>query len=429
MANWKVPASTKQKIAHCQANMPLLRFLSCPIRRQSNALSELSQQPPSREYPASISSTLYHCRSLNGSSKMSRFPRSARNARDSFDFDGVFDLQGIDDEDILMQQALLEAVGRVRTPTSPSPGQRSRRASSHPPAYDPAEPNARENAVPYDPTAWGAVSESSSEGRRASSQVRGQAASRYSPTGIAYSPRSRPQQNQQPYDPSSPLYMRSTRLYDPYGPERSPFSVTAGGEPSPGYSPFGGWGRYGYDRSPANIATFQRDVNGVLEALEDYQQQVDSRMDRIEAQFAAISDLLAEQIDAYQADEDRLTSRKKRKRSADKRVSFDTSGDDSDAPSTPTKKPKKSPTPRTPRKQRIADPPKTPRAPRKAASKGPATRTPSTPSKQSKKTSGKGSSTSPPATPAAQVAADVPETPGAPRRSARVRAKTAGENF
>lgn len=359
---------------------------------------------------------------------MSCSSRSARNARHSFNFDGVFDLHGIDDEDILMQQALLEAVGRVRTPTSPSAGQRSRRASSHPPAYNPAEPNVRETAVPYDPTSWGAVSESSSEGRRASSQVRGQAAPRYSPTGIAYSPRSRPQQNQQPYDPSSPLYMRSTRLYDPYGPGRSPLSVTAGGEPSPGYSPFGGWGRYGFDRSSANIATLQSDVNGVLEALEDYQQQVDSRMDRIEAQLAAISDLLAEQIDAYQADEDRSTSRNKRKRSADKRVSFDTLDDDSDTPSTPTKKPRKSPAPRTPRKQRIADPPKTPKAPRKAAPKRLANRSSSTPTKQPKKRSATSSLTSPPATPVAQVAAIVPETPGAPRRSARVRAKTVGEN-
>ena len=368
------------------------------------------------------------------SSRMSRFSRSARSASDSYNFDGILDPSQVSDDDIRMQQALLEAVGRVQTPTSPSVGRSSRRASSQPPAYDPAQPNAREDAVLYNPTAWG-TSSGDVERRWVSSQTQGSGAARSSPTSTAYSPRSRPQRQQQQYDPSSPMYARPPKLYDPSDAGRSP---TASGEPSPGYSPYGayggyrGYGGYGdyvdyrdlahhsYVRPYAAIVRLQRRVTGVMEALEDYQTQVDARMDRVEARLAAISDLLAEQIEAQQANEDASSHRKKRKRPSDKKVSFDTSADDSDAPTTPSKKsktlPNNSPAPRTPRKQQAVGQPKTPRAPRKAAPRRAVSQDSSAPPKKATKVASSAL--------AFENAAEAPETDGALRRSARVRKRT-----
>lgn len=306
-------------------------------------------------------------------------------------FDHIFDTLYPGDEDLLMQQALLEAVGRFQTPTSESIGARSRRSSTRPPAYDPAQPNAPADAVPYDPTTWNALSEASSGSRRSSTPALGPVGMRYSPTTPAYSPSLRSQRQTQQYDPTSPLYGRSDRLYDPAGfAWRSP-SVVPGGEPSPGYSYYGGYGAAQASPTSGNVAAR-------LDRLFD-------RLDRVEAQLTAITDFLTDELNGTTPTvntSSQSLSGNKRKRPSNKKVSFGPFEEesDSDVPSTPPKKskpsPKKSPSPKTPPKQPAASSPKAPKAPRKAAPKRPA-----------------------PVTPARQIAFAAPAPAAAPHKSVR----------
>jgi hypothetical protein len=168
-----------------------------------------------------------------------------------------------------MQQALLEAVGSVQTPTSPAISRRSGRSSI--PAYDPAQPNAPEEAVPYDPTAWGAVSEVSSESRRSSAP-----APAHRRTAVRYSL-------------TTPAYNPSSRLYDPAGTGRA-LAVVAGGEPSPGYR------QYGAAHGSPTAGGVAARLDGLFETVDRFQRRVESRLDRIEGQLGAISEALEEQV-------------------------------------------------------------------------------------------------------------------------------------
>lgn len=399
---------------------------------------------------------------------MSRATRSARQTPQSPDrLDDIFDpMRSADNvEDLLMQQALLEAVSGVRTPTSPAFSRRSGRSSIAPPAYDPAHPNAQGDAIPYDPGAWSAVSEVGSyhANRRSSTPPSNRLGARYSPTAPVYNPYSRSQREAQQYDPSAPIPGgRYNDFRDLPGVARRALSVVAGGEPSPGYSQYGGYGAARHSPTTGSVAVR---LDGFAETLDQFQRHVDSRMDRIEAQLTMISDALSDQMNGTKTP-DTASSGSKRKRPSPKKVSFDTSGsdtsfspsdsdndnnlfsssdsagdDDDDTEedneqSSPPKKPKISvqsptsprtppnrgspspsnsargkasgrPAPSTPRQQIDAAVHSTPAAPRngKAAARSPVTRTPRTPPHQS--------------TPA------VPATPAAPRKKRSGNLKTA----
>lgn len=248
---------------------------------------------------------------------------------------------------------------------------------------------------------------------------------------------------------------RNADIPHPSRPERArALSVVAGGEPSPGYSHYGGLDNA--PRSPVGDAAVARRLDGITERLERLQRFVhvfvQLRTDRIEAQLEVITDaLVANQRNGAAA----ASSGRKRKRSVvdltgdtpspkspKKKVDFvdlgsessssDSSSfapssdehdvsddDDDDTPDTPSKKPKPSPkrspsSPRTPPNHHTPNPPRTPR---KAPPKRPSPRTP--PNQLApvpRKT--RAASRSPARTPPQQTAPAVPATPpSAPRKN------------
>jgi hypothetical protein len=339
--------------------------------------------------------------------RLAKMTRLTRPTHQSPTYSDFFAVQP-EDEDLLMEQSLLEAVDQVQTPTTPPAraGRRSRRASPHPPAYDPAQPNAQGDALPYDPVTWNLLSSNGSgSGSRRSTPVLRQAGSaRYSPTTPAYSPsmHSHRQHEAEQYDPCTPLYRRSGTLYDlaaaaadaEYGRRSS--SMVAGGEPSPGYGHYDG---YGVGQASPTSASVAARLDNISDILRSQQGQIDTRadrLDRLEAQLTAIADFLTDELNGSKPTVNRSSDSfsngsNKRKRWLKKRVSFTTSDsadddddEDEDGSSTPSKKQKTSPSPKTPSNKRTANPSTPPKAPHKAAPKRPAppAQAPSTPARQ-----------------------------------------------
>jgi hypothetical protein len=371
---------------------------------------------------------------------MSRNTRSTRRrASQSPDrLDDIFDLTRSADDvhNELMQQALLEAIGGVPTPvsptyhkfspTSPTYSRRSHRSSIVPAAYDPARPNAESHDVPYDPAAWADAtvisSDHGSRRSRASTPLFGRSAAHYSPSIPVFSPNSRPLRTSQEYDPLAPTpgYRYADRLPGRASWRQAPY--VSDNELSPGYQPYEGHERAGnYRRTSARLERLAR-------TLDRFATHVDSRMDRMEAQLGALYDALSEQADGPRGAGSASSGGRKRKRlsstssSPSKRVSFDTpdsdtsfepsisdlfpseedyddddsasnnDGDDSDddgdedgdedgsPPQKPRRSPtpssKRSPSPKTPPNRGSPSPPRTPRKP------APTRLTPRTPPQQ-----------------------------------------------
>jgi hypothetical protein len=277
---------------------------------------------------------------------MSRNTRSTRRrASQSPDrLDDIFDLTRSADDvhNELMQQALLEAIGGVPTPvsptyhkfspTSPTYSRRSHRSSIVPAAYDPARPNAESHDVPYDPAAWADAtvisSDHGSRRSRASTPLFGRSAAHYSPSIPVFSPNSRPLRTSQEYDPLAPTpgYRYADRLPGRASWRQAPY--VSDNELSPGYQPYEGHERAGnYRRTSARLERLAR-------TLDRFATHVDSRMDRMEAQLGALYDALSEQADGPRGAGSASSGGRKRKRlsstssSPSKRVSFDTPDSD-----------------------------------------------------------------------------------------------------
>jgi hypothetical protein len=418
----------------------------------------------------------------------SRNTRSTRQTSQSPNrLDDIFDLtRSADDvQDVLVQQALLEAVGNVptpvsptyhsRSPTSPAYSRRSGRSSIVPPAYDPAQPNAEDNAVPYDPSAWADATVISSDHgsrrsrSRSSTPAFRRSAAHYSPTSPAFSPIARPLSRLPPNLPVSARYAERfphraiprPAPYTPYTP-----SAIAGGERSPDYMYDGAFDELYFRAYSEAMSSGQLDR--IIHRLESMQERFGLPLDHIEAQLEAISDVLSEQMNGSLAP-GVTASRggKKRKCSSSassKRVSFDTSESDTsfepsssdlfpsesdyddddnnggDESRSPSKKPKRSPTPpskrspfpRTPPNRGNPSPPRTPRKPaptRPNPCTPPQQQDPAVPSTPAAPRKSRAASKSPaaqaPRTPPQQVTPAVPATPAAPRQKRAAASETA----
>lgn len=394
---------------------------------------------------------------------MSHSLRNGRPNNKGFDLDGLFGPETIQDADrkLLAQQALLEAVGRSRTPSVATAARRSRRTSGYSLPYDPTRPDAQGDSAPYDPAAWAARSDpTSSQDRRASASRERRASQSYSPTRSVHSPGLR---SRLPYDPASPLFV-SPGLNDPL--RRSP-SVAAGAQASPHWQSMMDGDIC--DWSKAYIGNIPTRMENISAEHHRDRGNMGRRQRRLEARMARIETLLGLEV----ADFSFTNSSGKRKRSLSKKVSFsgfshnadesdewDDFGewddlswlgdeDESDEPSTPTKKRKtaspapsspasvKSPPPRTPANKAPA---KTPKKPRKAAPKAkqqsnreearaptPRRQTrhaaPKTPQKQAASTATRTPRAPKKTTAATRTQAAAAATPDATRRSSRIRAR------
>lgn len=408
---------------------------------------------------------------------MSHSSRNGRPNNTGFDLDGLFEPESIQDADreLLAQQALLEAVGRSRTPSLSAVTRRSRRTSDYSLPYDPTRPDAEGDSAPYDPAAWAALSDpTSSEGRRAlASRERG-AAPRYSPIRSAHSPGLR---SRLPYDPASPLFV-SPGLNDPL--RRSP-SVAAGAQLTPTWQNSPRWKNLmaatSYDWSKDWIGSLSQRVENVGMEHHRDRRNMGRRQARLEARMARIETRLGLEVVDFSAnlsaDLEDGPDWGKRKRSLSKKVSFsgfshnsgltdeqhdfgewddlswaeEGSSDDSDALSTPTKKRRTdSPEPSSPVRVQFSVPrtppkwvqAKTPKKPRKAAPKAKQeddreeapTPTPrrQAASKTPKKQAASAATRTPPAPKKAKATATrapavAAATPEATRRSSRIRAR------